>query len=127
MYSASETCNFDMFQSCTLQYQATPSGFPGLPAMGFYSNESFPDPVSGGALFIYYLTCSNNELTLTRLYPTSPYGVGYQDGILYTWEIGGDFNTCSPFSLSNGSGFPGSDVSCCVSIYDPAVAFPGCT
>ena len=118
MTSADPTCNYRMFQSCTIQYGPTPAQFStlNLGANIFLSTESFPDPISGGAEFFYYLICHLNQFSLTRIYPTSPYGSPFRDAILYTWLLGGYGNTCSPFHLDNGTAFPGSDLSCSVTI-----------
>jgi len=120
MVSRDPNCNYKMFQSCTIQYQATPAVFAplNLGANAFISTTSFLDPLTG-SLFFYLLTCQYNQFSLTRLYPTSPYGSPYRDGVLYTWLVGGYGNTCSPFHLDNGSAYPGSDVTCFVTI-DPA-------
>ncbi len=121
MTSADPACNYRMFQTCTLQYGPTPALFAALnlPPSTFLSTESFPDPISAGARFYYYLTCRLNQFYLTRVFPVSPLGSPYRDGILYTWLVGGYGNTCSPFRLDNGLAFPGSDLSCSVTI-DPA-------
>jgi hypothetical protein len=118
MTSSDPTCNYRMFQSCMLQYGPTPAQFSSLNlgANVFLSTESFPDPIAGGAEFFYYLICHFNQISLTRIYPTSPYGSPYRDGILYTWLLGGYGNTCSPLHLDNGMAFPGSDLSCSVTI-----------
>ena len=118
MTSADPNCNFKMFQSCAIQYLPTPAAFAplNLPDHVFISNQAFPDPISGGALFNYYLTCQYNQFNLSRIYAVSPYGSPYQDGILYTWLLGGYENTCNPFHLDYGTAFPGSDVSCAVTI-----------
>jgi hypothetical protein len=118
MTSSDPTCNYRMFQSCMIQYGPTPAQFAPL-NLGpniFLSTESFADPVAGGAEFFYYLACQYNQFSLTRLYPASPFGSPYRDGILYTWLVGGYGNTCSPFHLDNGMAFPGSDLSCSVTI-----------
>ena len=118
MTSADPTCNFDMYQNCTIAYGPTPSGF--LPtSIGDYSYLStvgFPDPVADGAIFYYYFNCQYNLFTLSRIYLESPYGSPYRDGVLYSWTIGITGNTCAPFRLDNGSAFPGSDASCFVTI-----------
>jgi hypothetical protein len=118
MTSADPSCNYRMFQSCMIQYGPTPAQFAPLHlgANSFLSTESFPDPIVGGAAFYYYLTCQYNQFSLTRIYPTSPYGSPYRDGNLYTWLVGGYGNTCSPFHLDNGMAFSGSDLSCSVTI-----------
>jgi hypothetical protein len=118
MTSADPECNFQMFQSCTIQYAPTPAGFAALNlgANTFISTASFPDPIAGGALFFYLLFCQGNQFSLTRLYLESPYGSPFRDGVLYTWLVGGSGNTCSPFHLDAGTAFPGSDASCFVTI-----------
>ena len=120
MTSNDPTCNYRMFQSCTIQYGPTPSGYANLnlPANTFLSVQSFPDPLSGGAIFRYYLTCLYNMFSLSRVYLTSPFGSPFRDGVLYSWILGGYGNNCSPFQLDNGSAYPGSDASCGVKI-DP--------
>ena len=124
MTSADPTCNFDMFQNCTLQYGLTPSAFlpTGVGTYSFLSTTGFPDPVASGAIFYYYLSCQYNLFTLSRVYVTSPYGSPYRDGVLYTWSTGE--NTCSPFMLTKGMAFPGSDLTCCVRIFDPSISSP---
>lgn len=118
MTSADETCNFHMFQSGTLSYQARPAAYAGLRTLdpGYYGDQEWPDPLSGGSLFRYYLTCQYNQFSLSRIWAVSPYGSPYQDGILYTWLLGGSMNTCMPFRLDHGSAFPGSDATCAVTI-----------
>ncbi len=118
MTSASSTCNYGMFQTCTLQYGAVPAGYAtlGLGANAFISLQSFPDVLADGALFQYMLTCSFNQFSLTRLYISSPYGSPYRDAVLYSWFVGSYGNTCTPFHLDNGSPYPGSDSTCSVTI-----------
>jgi hypothetical protein len=114
MTSANPACNYGMFQSCTLQYGPIPSVFEPLRlgSEAFISLQSFPDPIAGGALFQYYLSCLYNVFSLTRIYPTSPYGSPYIDGVLYTWYVGSYGNTCSPFHLDNGTAYLGTGGIC---------------
>lgn len=126
MVSASSTCNYSMFQTCTIQYGPIPPVYAPLSfgSLGFVSVQSFPDPLAGGALFQYYLTCQYNVWTLSRLYATSPWGSPFIDGNLYVWYVGSPGNTCAgviegpgtPFALTNGQPYPGSDASCSVAI-----------
>ena len=118
MTSADSSCNFGMFQSCSIVYGPTPDEYTdlNLGVNSFLGAESFPDPIAGGALFRYYLTCQFNQFSLTRVYLESPYGSPYRDGILYTWLVGAYGNSCVPFHLDNGQAFPGSDLSCVVTI-----------
>lgn len=118
MTSDDPECNYRMFQSCVIQWQARPAVFDPLNlATNIYlSTQSFPDPIAGGAEFYYYLICHLNQYSLTRLYPTSPYGSPYRDALLYTWLLGGYGNTCDPFHLDEGTAFPGSDITCSVRI-----------
>jgi hypothetical protein len=118
MTSLNPACNYGMFQSCTLQYGPIPSEFAPLDlgSQAFISVESFPDVIAGGALFRYYLSCQYNVFSLTRLYPTSPYGSPYIDGVLYTWYVGSYGNTCSPFHLGNGTAYLGTGGICSVTI-----------
>lgn len=130
MVSASHTCNFNMFQDCTIQYGPTPPEYAALSlgANTFISVESFPDPIADGALFRYLLTCSSNQMALTRIYETSPYGSPYIDGILYTWATNAPGNSCLPrssppvgggpsLSLTSGVAFVGSELTCDVDIF----------
>ena len=118
MTSADPSCNYNMFQSCTIQYGPTPPDFlpTGIGDFAFLSTQGFPDPIADGAIFYYYLTCQSNLFSLSRIYQDSPYGSPYRDGVLYSWTIGGAGNTCAPFHLDNGQAFPGSDASCFVTI-----------
>ena len=117
MVSGFPSCNYKMFQSCTIQYGPPP---PAMVAQNFTSNvftstSSFVDPITGSSFF-YYFWCQYNQFFLTRIFPTSPLGSPYRDAILYSWVVGGYANTCQPFRLENGAAFPGSDTSCQVSI-----------
>ncbi len=117
MISADPKCNYGMFQSCSIQYGPPPAAMAGL---GFSKNvftspQSFYDPISKSNFF-YYFSCQYNQFYLTRVYPTSPFGSPYRDGILYSWVVGGYGNACNPFQLSNGMAYPGSDSTCSVSI-----------
>jgi hypothetical protein len=118
MISGSSTCNFHMFQSCTIAYSSIPSVYDELDlgSYAFLSTETFPDPLADGALFQYMLTCFYNQFALTRLYAESPYGSPFRDAVLYTWFVGSYGNTCSPFHLDNGVVYPGSDPTCFVTI-----------
>jgi hypothetical protein len=111
MFSADHEINYRMFQDCTLVFGPPPSWADPL-HLGPYiylSTASFVDPIAGGASYYYHLNCQFNLFALTRLYPESPFGPAYRDGILYTWLAGGPGNTCDPFQLTNGVAFPGSD------------------
>lgn len=118
MTSADQNCNYQMFQSCTLQWMPTPPEFAPLNLGGFVylSTQGFPDPLANNAVFYYYLTCQYNQFNLTRVYLTSPFGSPFRDGVLYSWLLGGYGNTCDPFHLDNGTSFPGGDLSCNVHI-----------
>ena len=116
MTSADPRCNYKMFQSCTLTYGPPP---PAMVAFGYKTNVftsgTFTDPLTDSDFF-YHFWCQYNQFFLTRIYPTSPYGSPFRDGILYSWAIGGANNTCDPFQLLSGSPFPESDPSCSVTI-----------
>ena len=120
MVSADETCNYQMFQSCTIAYQTTPAIFApfNLGANCYLSTQSFPDPTAEGATFVYYLSCLYNQFNLTRLYTYSPFGSPFRDGVLYSWLVGGQGNSCGNvfLHLNFGTSFPGSDLSCNVTI-----------
>ncbi len=117
MTSSDPSCNYGMFQPCTISYQATPSWAAdlGLGPMIFLSDRAFDDPIEGYP-FYYFLYCQSNQFNLTRLYPMSSYGSAYRDALLYSWLLGGYANSCNPFSLDGGNPFPGSDASCAVQI-----------
>ena len=117
MTSGDPSCNYGMFQSCSITY-GPPNG--SMRMLGFQSNvftseAMFYDRISQSSFF-YYFSCQYNEFFLTRIYPTSPFGSPYRDGILYHWILGGYANTCVPFSLLAGQAYPGSDASCSVQI-----------
>jgi hypothetical protein len=118
MISTDPSCNFGMFQSCSIQYGPTPAGYADLQigVNSYLSVESFPDLIGNGAMFQYLLTCYYNQFNLSRVYLESPYGSPYRDGLLYTWLVGGYGNTCVPFALDDGVPYPGSDASCFVTI-----------
>ena len=118
MISTDLNCNFGMFQNATLQYGPTPPAYAPLflGANCFLSVQFFADATLGGALFQYLLTCQFNQFGLARVYPQSPYGSPFRDGVLYSWSVGGYGNSCVPFHLDNGVAFPGSDASCFVKI-----------
>lgn len=110
MTSSSATANGGMFQSGSISWQATPSWAASL-NLGdhiFLGNSSFHDSAAD-ADFYYYLACDLNEFSITRLYPTSPFGSPYRDGVLYAWRIDDTTNKCVPFRLDNGLPFNGSD------------------
>jgi len=118
MISSDPNCNFGMFQSCSIVYGPTPSGYANLQigVNSFLSVESFPDAVANGAEFRYLFSCYLNQFNLSRVYLESPYGSPYRDGLLYSWLISGYGNSCDPFALDYGSAYPGSDASCFVTI-----------
>jgi hypothetical protein len=111
MVSSDPACNFGMFQSCSIVYGPTPEGYAPLQigVNSFLSVESFPDVVAGGAMFRYLFTCYFNQFNLSRVYLDSPFGSPYRDGLLYSWIVGGYGNSCNPFSLFTGVGYPGSE------------------
>ena len=117
MTSADPACNYGMFQSCSIQYGPPPAAMAelGFQSNVFTSSESFYDRISQSSFF-YYFSCQYNQFFLTRIYPTSPFGSPYRDGILYNWIVGGYGNTCNPFQLLMGMAYPGSDSTCSVSI-----------
>ena len=117
MTSGDPNCNYAMFQSCTLAYGPPP---PAMRALNFTENlfsssATFVDPITNSSFF-YYFACLYNQFFLTRIFPSSPLGNPYRDGILYNWIVGGYGNTCQPFRLEYGMPFPGSDATCSVTI-----------
>ncbi len=117
MISDDETCNYGMFQSCTLQYGPPPASMAvlGYTQYIYTSPELFTDQITGSQFF-YYFSCLYNQFFLSRIFPVSPLGDGYRDGILYSWIVGGYGNQCKPFQLEYGAAFPGSDATCSVRI-----------
>lgn len=117
MVSGDPSCNYGMFQSCTITYgPPTPDFLPlGYQGNQFTSNETFFDPISK-SYFYYFFFCFYNQFTLTRIFSNSPMGSPFIDGLLYTWVVGGYGNTCDPFQLEIGMPFPGSDLTCRVMI-----------
>ncbi len=118
MTSSNSTCNYGMFQSCSIQYGPTPDEYDdlNLGIYSFLSAESFPDVIGNGAMFRYILTCHSNQFNLSRVYLESPYGSPFRDGLLYSWLVGGYGNTCDPIHLDYGLSYAGSDQSCFVTI-----------
>jgi hypothetical protein len=95
------------------------------------STTTFSDPTAGGSDFYYYVSCSFNQVALTRIYPTGISGSHtdppFRDGILYSWNIFSTGpNTCSPFNMNTGAPFAGSDASCCVTLYGSGSSPPAC-
>jgi hypothetical protein len=115
MTSSDHSADFSTFQDATIQWGPTPSWAAPL-NLGdhvFLSTASFPDSVAGGALFYYHVTCQFNQVALTRIYQTSPYGSPYRDAMLYSWLADGPGNSCgvggAGFAMASGSPFSGSD------------------
>ena len=117
MTSANASCNYGMFQSCTLAYGPPPASLAAAGVSGeiFASTSTFYDPVTFRN-FYYYFTCYYNQFFLTRIYPPVDGQAALFDGILYNWIVGDYANTCTPFLLNYGMPYPGSDASCSVSI-----------
>jgi hypothetical protein len=108
MSSADTECNFRMFQYGTISYRDIPPDvidvFPPLNVVamggkGYFGDQFFIDPVSGDG-FIYFLTCHDNLWSLTRIFPTSPFGSPWKDAVLYTWVMGADGNQCGSQPMS---------------------------
>lgn len=117
MTVSTEGCSNGLFNSCTISYQTTPSSLTSL-RLGtscYLSNETFNDTQTGD-LYHYYLACFTNIIRISRVFPTSVYGSPFLDSVIYFWTLGLPGNTCSPFSLTNGSVFAGGDASCAVTI-----------
>jgi hypothetical protein len=112
MTSSSPQSNFGIFQSATFQYGPTPPeyGTLGLGASSYLSTRTFTDQVSSQP-FRYYLSCLQGRYVLTRVYSTP-----FRDIVRYTWQIGLQGNTCTPFRLLQGQVYQGGDPSCVVSV-----------
>jgi hypothetical protein len=118
MTSLNPSCNYGMFQSCEIIYGPTPAGYADLSIgeYSFLSTAFFPDVVANGAMFQYILTCYYNQFNLSRVYLESPFGSPYHDGVLWSWVIGAYGSSCVPFGLFGGTPYPGSDLTCGVTI-----------
>jgi hypothetical protein len=115
--SSSGPCVSGDFQDCTLQWVPTPSQFNTL-SLGvncFLSTQDFTDPISG-LQFRYTMGCSNNLLSISRVYEPTSSSEAYHDSTLYSWAVGASGNSCSPFLLSNGTIYPGGNPNCLVVI-----------
>lgn len=115
MVSRFPQCNGGLFQSATLTYGPLPPEMAsiGLTGNGFTSN-TLTDQVSGKA-FYYYISCNFNQYGLTQIIPDGNGGAS-RNGVLYFWAVGGNTrfgpSTCDPFSLPEGTAYPGADASC---------------
>lgn len=117
MTSSKPDSNNQIFQSATLVYGPTPT--PLLPVVlttsSYLSTSSFLDPILN-LPFFYFLTCSINSYTLTRVYVQFIGGGPGRDSVRYKWVPGFEGDTCTPFLMSVGQMFPGGDTSCVVTL-----------
>ncbi len=111
------SCTDGRFNNCTIQWGPTPSslGPLNLGANSYLSTTTFEDPQTGDE-FHYFLSCFASNIRLSRVFPTSVFGSPFLDSIIYFWSIGLPGNTCTPFSLTNGTVFAGGDPACVVEI-----------
>ena len=111
------TCTDARFNACTIQWGATPSSLSALSlgAECYLSTTTFNDPQTGDAYY-YHLSCFASVVRLGRVFPTSAFGSPFLDPVIFYWSIGFPGNTCSPFSLTNGTVFAGGDPNCDVDI-----------
>jgi hypothetical protein len=101
--SEDNTIDFGFYQACGIAYGPVPVAFAGadIGVTGWYSTSTMTQSLTGGQ-FIYYLTCSSNQILLNLV------SVPNEDGSIdffetqFSWLIGADGNTCSPFSMTNG-------------------------
>lgn len=115
--SSSGPCVPSDFQACTLEWGPTPAEFASinLGANCFLSTQVFSDPFTGGT-FRYNLSCDTVFFRLSRVYEPSPDGPAFRDSATYTWQMGANGNSCSPFLLASGTIYPGGDTQCVVTI-----------
>ena len=102
--------NFRMFQDATISYITVPADLAPL-ALGtkaFISTTQFHDDITFD-LFWYRLYCSGGFFCISRIYAFSVFGSPFSDAIRYRWLAGYGGNTCSPFSMTTGTIFPGGD------------------
>ena len=111
------TCADGRFFNTTITYKPVPAGLGALQlgANAYLSDSSFPDPQTGD-VFYYFLSCFANVVRISRVFETSIYGSPFLDSVIYFWTLGFPGNTCSPFSLTNGTVFAGGDPNCDVDI-----------
>lgn len=110
-------CTDGRFYNTTITYKPVPAGLGALQlgANAYLSDSSFPDPQTGD-VFYYFLSCFANVVRISRVFETSIYGSPFLDSVIYFWTLGFPGNTCSPFSLTNGTVFAGGDPNCDVDI-----------
>lgn len=117
LHTNDPTLNNGIFQDATIVYGPTPA--PLLPVVftpsSYLSTTTFRDAVFD-ADFYYFLTCQLGAYVLTRVYISTPLGSPFRDEIRYSWFIGVDGNTCTPFNLASGSIFEDGDPSQTVTI-----------
>lgn len=117
MTVSTEGCSNGLFHACTITYQPTPAELAPL-RLGTYcylSEEFFTDAQTGDQ-FRYYLACFTSIIRISRVFPVSVYGSPFLDSVIYFWTAGLPGNTCTPFSMTNGSVFVGGDASCTVTL-----------
>lgn len=128
MLSRVPSCNYQMYQSCTLQYGPAPAGvgnFKDTAGKAWTSTASFVDPISTSS-FYYQLICFSNVYRLDRIFPTSVFGANSRDAGLYSWTLGDTSqygtNSCpgspfpGPWNMPQGRAFNGSDATCSVAL-----------
>lgn len=117
MTVAGGSCGAGLLNSCTIQYGPTPSTLNALQlgANCYLSTTLFPDPPTGDE-FYYYLSCFSTFMRLSQAFPVSVFGSPWLSSAIYTWNLGGPGNTCSPFSLTNGTLTGAGGSSCSVTL-----------
>lgn len=117
MTSSSAGCSNGLFHSDTITYQATPAALASLRFGAFsYLGDTYFNDAQTGDQWRYYLACFSSIIRISRVFETSVYGSPFLDGVIYFWTLGLPGNTCSPFSLANGTVFAGGDTSCTLTI-----------
>lgn len=91
-----------LIDSCTIVYGPTPSGFVSqMGASSYLSTATFTDSL--GYDYYWYLNCFSSTIRLQPAYPSYYLGSYWIEAVFYYWTIGLPGNTCSPFSLTNGT------------------------
>lgn len=111
--------NNGIFNNDTIVYGPTPSlYFPSIigTASSWLGSTTFVD-ASTGLNYRYYLFCSGGvAYKLTRVFPVIFGGGPGRDSDRYSWVPGFGGNTCTPYSLTNGTIFVGGDSRTVVSL-----------
>lgn len=101
-------------EDATIVYGPTPA--PLAPLLlgtnSYLSSSTYADAWTGED-FRFYLSCFGSVVRLSRVFESTILTGGgpFLDSVIYFWTIGFTGNTCTPFSLTNGSIFAGGSLS----------------